>query len=98
MSEKEIIKMVVDEITECRLSELRETHNKEYDKLNAKITELGNKKQAVLSELPAESAEVIDSYIAKTSALDDKDCAYLYVQGAIDCVHAYFSPAVLYAR
>lgn len=86
MSENEIIKMVVDEITECRLSELRKTHNEEYDKLNAEITELGDKMQAILSDLPAKSAEVINSYIAKTSALADKDCAYLYEQGAIDCV------------
>ena len=86
MTEEEIIKMVIDEITECRLGELREAHNEEYDKLTAEISALSGQMQAVLSELPAESAEVIDGYIAKTSALADKDCAYLYEQGAIDCV------------
>ena len=86
MTEEEIIKMVIDEIIECRLDELRETHNEAYDKLNVEIAKLSGQMQAILDELPAASAEVINGYIAKTSALADKDCAYLYEQGAIDCV------------
>lgn len=85
MTEQELISAVIDEITEHKLSHYR-TKNKEYKELNTELMQLGSEMQAVLSELSAEKADIINLYIAKYAALADKDCAFLYEQGAKDCV------------
>ena len=71
MTEQKLISLVIDEIIEHKLSHYR-MKNREYSKLNIELTQLGNKMQSVLVELSAEKA--------------DKDCAFLYAQGAKDCV------------
>lgn len=86
MTEQELILMVIDEITEYKLSEYRQENRKVYDKLNAELTQLGDKMQIILSELPQEKSEIIQSYISKNSSLADMDCTFLYMQGAKDCV------------
>ena len=82
MTEQELISMVIDEITEHKLSHYR-MKNKE---INTELTQLGSKVQSVLSELSAGKADIINLYIAKHAALADKDCAFLYEQGVKDCV------------
>ena len=77
MTEQELISMVIDEITEHKLSHYR-MKNKEYKEINTELTQLGSKVQSVLSELSAGKAE--------HAALADKDCAFLYEQGVKDCV------------
>ena len=85
MTEQELIAMVIDEITEHKLSHYR-MKNKEYKEINTELTQLGSKVQSVLSELSAGKADIINLYIAKHAALADKDCAFLYEQGVKDCV------------
>ena len=80
MTEQKLISLVIDEIIEHKLK------NREYSKLNIELTQLGNKMQSVLVELSAEKADIINLYIAKHADLADKDCAFLYAQGAKDCV------------
>ena len=81
MTEQKLISLVIDEIIEHKLSHYR-MKNREYSKLNIELTQLGNKMQSVL----AEKADIINLYIAKHADLADKDCAFLYAQGAKDCV------------
>ena len=52
MTEQELISMVIDEITEHKLSHYR-MKNKEYKEINTELTQLGSKVQSVLSELSA---------------------------------------------
>ena len=85
MTEQKLISLVIDEIIEHKLSHYR-MKNREYSKLNIVLTQLGNKMQSVLVELSAEKADIINLYIAKHADLADKDCAFLYAQGAKDCV------------
>lgn len=85
MTEQELISMVIDEITEHKLSHYR-MKNKEYKELSTELTQLGSKVQSVLSELAVGKADIINLYIAKHAALADKDCVFLYEQGAKDCV------------
>ncbi len=85
MTEQELISMVIGEITEHKLSHYR-MKNKEYKELSTELTQLGSKVQSVLSELAVGKADIINLYIAKHAALADKDCVFLYEQGAKDCV------------
>ena len=64
MTEQELISMVIDEITEHKLSHYR-MKNKEYKEINIELTQLGSKVQSVLSELSAGKADIINLYIAK---------------------------------
>lgn len=86
MNEEEIFNMVVDELTEYALQERRKelaAENKDY---NAELTPLSKEVDAILSKLPEDDADIINDYITKSSTVADKDCAFLYVQGAKDCV------------
>ena len=85
MLEKEIYQFILDELKEYHLSAYREQNHEEYASLNNEIINLRIKVDEILSELSKTEAEVIEQYIAKTSALADKDCSFLYVQGATDC-------------
>lgn len=78
--------MVIETITEFNLSQYRKSDDEEYKALNEEVLWLSERVQNVIKELSPESAEVIESYIAKSSAIAEKDCQYLYVQGAKDCV------------
>ena len=86
MMELELYKVVLDEIKEFHLSTYREQNREDYAQLNSEIITLRKRLDEIISRLTEPEAEVIDKYITKTSALADKDCSYLYVQGAIDCV------------
>ncbi|MCD8181461.1 MAG: hypothetical protein LUF26_08295 [Firmicutes bacterium] len=86
MTENEIMSMIIEEITEYELCKFRKEKHKEYDKLNSELRELSGKVRDILSGIPPEQADVINSYIAKQSALADMDCTFLYTQGARDCV------------
>lgn len=86
MTESELISMIVDEITEYELNKYRKSHNKEYDILNEEISCLGDKVQKLLANLPDKDAEIIQTYIEKHSSLADRDCTFLYMQGAKDCI------------
>ncbi len=85
MSE-EIYNQIIDEIKEYHLSTYRLQNHEDYEQLNLEIINLRSKLDEIIYRFSKPEAEVIDKYIAKTSALADKDCTFLYVQGAIDCV------------
>jgi hypothetical protein len=36
--------------------------------------------------LPKDEQQTLDDYFVKTNLIADKECAFLYVQGAKDCV------------
>ena len=87
--------MVVGELTEHALQERRNelaTENKDY---TAELTPLSKQVDAVLAKMPEDEADIINSYITKSSLAADKDCAFLYIQGAKDCVRLLKSLGVL---
>lgn len=85
MTEKDLLSMLIEELTEHKLAKYRK-ENKEYSNLNRDILQISTKLQQELVNVSPQIAEVINDYIAKASALAYKDCKYLYVQGAKDCV------------
>lgn len=95
MSEEEIFNMIIDELTEHALQERKNelaAENKDY---TAELIPLSKNVDKVLSELSVDDADIINQYIAKSSVAADKDCAFLYVQGAKDCVRLLKALGVL---
>ena len=86
MTENELMSMIIDEITEYRLSQYRKENADEYSTLLEELARLSAERQDILKNMDPKSAEIIEEYNSKTLSLADKDCAYLYTQGAKDCV------------
>ena len=80
MTEKELIRIIVDELKEYALAKKRENNS------DNKITKLSKQVQDILTELPKEKAEIINQFISLKDTIADSDCRYLYTQGAKDCV------------
>lgn len=86
MSEDEIFNMIVDELTEHALQERRKELSAENRDYTAELSPLSNKVDEILAKLPEDEADIVNSYITKSSLAADKDCTFLYIQGAKDCV------------
>ena len=88
MTERELASMIIEEVIEYKLKRYRKADDAAYTALVEEISKLSIKTKDILAEIPKDKACMINEYIEKTSALADKDCAYLYEQGARDCVNA----------
>ena len=53
---------------------------------NKELIALSYKFDNILKELPDEKADIINCYINKTYAAAERDCKFLYIKGAKDCV------------
>lgn len=86
MTKKEIISMIIDELTENALEEHRKKLAKQGRDYNKELIALSYKFDNILKELPDEKADIINCYINKTYAAAERDCKFLYIKGAKDCV------------
>ncbi|MBQ2664029.1 MAG: hypothetical protein IJG16_07785 [Clostridia bacterium] len=86
MSEEEIIKSIVDELTEHSLQKYRDELAAEGSDYNAELVPLSKEVDKILAELPPEYADTVNAYITKCALVAEKDCSFLYIQGAKDCV------------
>ncbi len=86
MDKNEIFEMVIQEMTEHALLHRRKTCNDEEKNLYQEIGVLAEKKWDVLAKLSPEDQQVVEDYIVKINLLAQHESAYLYVQGAKDCV------------
>lgn len=86
MDKNEIWEMVIREMTEQALAKRRENCEEQERQLYEKAGELSQKRQEILKKLPTEERQVLEDYHVNTSLIADYECAYLYVQGARDCV------------
>lgn len=86
MTEQELIKIIIDELKENAL----ENHRKELEEKNHsytnELTALSKEVDKILADMPKNHADIINSYISKSSVIADDDCSYLYMQGAKDCI------------
>ncbi len=87
MTEHELISTVIEEITEYKLERYK-ANDTAYAALLKEISELSQCVQSIREKLSDEDAGILNRYISKTLFLADKDCKYLYEQGAKDCVGA----------
>lgn len=86
MTKKEIISMIIDELTENALEEHRKKLAQQGRDYNKELIDLSHKFDNILKELPDEKADIINRYINKTHAAAERDCKFLYIKGAKDCV------------
>lgn len=95
MTEQELILTVIDMMTEYNLSQYRKSNDEGYKTLNEEILGLSSELQKIMNDLPRDKATIIDNYITKTAMVAEKDCRYLYIQGAKDCVRSLKQLGVL---
>lgn len=86
MEKEEIFEMVVREMTEKALMERREDADSGDEALQSQLAELSEQAKSIIKKLPADETKILEDYIVKTNLIADHDCAFLYVQGAKDCV------------
>ena len=86
MTEEEIYAMILDELMEHALQKHRDELAAEGSDYNAELVPLSKEVDKILSELSPEHSDTISTYITKCALVAEKDCAFLYVQGAKDCI------------
>ena len=86
MTEEEIFTMIVDELTEHALQKHRDELAAEGNDYNVELVPLSKAVDKILSELSPEHSDTISTYITKCALVAEKDCSFLYIQGAKDCI------------
>lgn len=86
MDKKEIFEMVIRELTENALAQRKGKLCEDEQQLYAEVGNLSVQAQKVVEKLSTEERQILDDYFTKTNLIADHECAFLYVQGARDCV------------
>ncbi|EAE8422333.1 hypothetical protein A0006_13605 [Listeria monocytogenes] len=86
MDKEEIFEMVIREMTENALSRRRENLEEGEQQLYTEVGNLSLQARDIVKELSEEKQKILIDYFEKTNMIADHECAYLYVQGAKDCV------------
>ncbi len=86
MDKEEIFEMVIRELTENALAQKKEKLCEDEQQLYAEVGKLSVQAKETVEKLSAEERQILDDYFIKTNLIADHECAYLYVQGAKDCV------------
>lgn len=86
MDKEEIFEMVIRELTENALEKRKENLCEDEQQLYFEVGKLSVQAKKIVEKLSAEEQQKLDDYFTKTNLIADHECAYLYVQGAKDCV------------
>jgi bisphosphoglycerate-independent phosphoglycerate mutase (AlkP superfamily) len=86
MDKEKIFEMVIREMTESALSSRRENLEEGEQQLYTEVGFLSIQAGDIINELPEGKQKILIDYFEKTNMVADHECAYLYVQGAKDCV------------
>lgn len=86
MDKQEIFEMVIREMTENALSYRRENLEEGEQRIYTEVGNLSTQARDIVKELSEEKQKILIDYFEKTNMIADHECAYLYVQGAKDCV------------
>ena len=84
MSSEKIFEMAIRELTENALNIRREKLSDEELEIYSEIENLSVETEKILSELSEVKHSTITTYIDKKELAADKECTFLYVQGAKD--------------
>ena len=98
MEKKEIYDMAIQELIEKALSVRRETYSSDEKQFYETLKEKSERTREVLKQLSEEEYQIVDDYIVTTNLIAQKECEYLYVQGAKDCVELLKKMGVLWKR
>lgn len=86
MDKEKIFEMVIREMSENALSSRRENLEEGEQQLYTEVGSLSSQARDIVKELSEEKQKILIDYFEKTNMIADHECAYLYVQGAKDCV------------
>ena len=86
MDKEEISEMAIRELTENALAQRKENLCEEEQQLYVEVQTLSTQACDVVKELPQEQQKILINYFEKNNLIADHECAFLYVQGAKDCV------------
>lgn len=95
MDKQEIFEMVIREMTETALGSRKENLEEGEQQLYTEVGSLSLQARDIAKELPEEKQKILIDYFEKTNMAADHECAYLYVQGAKDCVELLKKLSVL---
>lgn len=86
MDKREIFEMVIREMMVNALSKRKENLEEDEQQLYTEVGNLSLQARDIVKELSEEKQKILIDYFEKTNMIADHECAYLYVQGAKDCV------------
>lgn len=86
MDREEIFEMAIRELTENALAQRKENLCEDEQRLYDEVLSLSTQARDIVKELSQEQQKILTDYFEKTNLIADHECAFLYVQGAKDCV------------
>lgn len=86
MVKDQIFEMVIREMTENALEIKRKDLPETESELYFEVGRLDRELKSILIELSVEQRKVIEDFIDKKEWIADKECLYLYIQGAKDVI------------
>ena len=86
MDKEEIFEMAIRELTENALAQRKGNLCEDEQQLYTEVGALSSQARDVVKELPQEQQKILTDYFEKTNLIADYECAFLYVQGAKDCI------------
>ena len=86
MEKQEIFEMVIREMTENAIINRKENLTEDELQIYTEVKKLSSQAHEIVKELPEEQQEILNEYFVKTNLIADHEIAYLYEQGAKDCV------------
>jgi len=86
MSQEEILEIVVTELVEKSLAELRDAEKNNQPNLYQEVRELSGEVTKILAQMSEENRKTIEKYFDQKDRLISKEFENLYLQGAKECV------------
>lgn len=86
MDKEQIFEMAIRELTENALEVRRENMHETESELYFEIERSSKEVQSLLAGLSEEQRSIIERYIDKKEYAADKECLFLYLQGAKDVI------------
>ena len=86
MDKEKIFEMAIRELMENALAQRKENLCEDELQLYAEVRALSTQARDIVKELSQEQQKILTDYFEKTNLIADHECAFLYVQGAKDCV------------
>ena len=86
MSKTEIIERVIREMTENALALRRDNLLEAEQRLYTEASQLRKSVDDIMKNHSSDEQQILEEFIVKSGLIADHECAFLYVQGATDCV------------
>jgi hypothetical protein len=86
IDKEEVFEMAIRELTENALAQRKENLCEDEQKIYDEVRSLSTQARDIVGDLPQDKQKILIDYFEKTNLIADHECAFLYVQGAKDCI------------